>query len=215
MTAPQWVSVLFRDDPLFCGAHDGDCAPIARRAGVQPLMASDPRNLESKRQGPIFGKLLIPVDGSAASMAGVYEAIKIAALQQPSLRLLHILDGLYSNEPFEPGTIGQIVMDSSRQEANRILDEASEVFATYGLSAEHRLMESHENRVATQVIREAADWAADLIVMGTHGRRGITRLALWERRGRSRTHIARAGSVGASGHLDQAQRSHRTTQQRG
>jgi nucleotide-binding universal stress UspA family protein len=145
---------------------------------MQPLITTEPLTLVRTSKGPLFGKLLIPVDGSAASMAGVYEAIKISNLQQSSLRLLHIVDGLYLNEAFEPGTIGQIVTETTWKAGNQILDEASKVLATYGLTAERRLMDSHENRVATQVIRESAEWSADLIVMGTHGRRGITRLAL-------------------------------------
>jgi nucleotide-binding universal stress UspA family protein len=147
--------------------------------------------LRELTQGPIFNKILIPVDGSSASMAGVYEAIRIASSQPPSLRLLHVVDEMYFDETFEMGTIGQMIMETTRGEAERILKEARDVLAAYALSAESRLTNAHDSRVATQIIREAAEWGADLIVMGTHGRRGLARLAL----GSSAEEVARASSV--------------------
>jgi nucleotide-binding universal stress UspA family protein len=40
------------------------------------------------------------------------------------------------------------------------------------------LHEPVTKRVADEVLREAKRWEADLIVMGTHGRRGVQRLVL-------------------------------------
>ena len=124
-------------------------------------------------------------------MAGVHEATKIATLQQPELRLLHIADEFRSSDTFEPGTVGWTIIEAIRAEGKRILNDAAIVLATYGLVAECRLIDSPERRVASRIIHEAAEWPADIIVMGTHGRRGIARLAL----GSSAEEVARASPV--------------------
>ena len=47
-----------------------------------------------------------------------------------------------------------------------------------GLSAEAVLQECWGRRASDVIIEQAEQWPADLIVMGTHGRRGLHRLAL-------------------------------------
>jgi nucleotide-binding universal stress UspA family protein len=154
-------------------------------------VATDQANSLRQLQGGMYGKVLIPVDGSAASTAGVHEATKIATLQQPELRLLYIADEFHSNDTFEPGTVGWTIIETIRAEGKRILNNAANVLATYGLVAECRLIDSPGGRAASRIIREAAEWPADIIVMGTHGRRGIARLAL----GSSAEEVARASPI--------------------
>jgi nucleotide-binding universal stress UspA family protein len=124
-------------------------------------------------------------------MAGIYEAIKLSVTRPPSLRLLHVMDELYSSDEFEPGTIGETIMATTRGGADRILKEARDVFDAYALPAESRLTNAHGSRAAVHIIREAAEWGADLIVMGTHGRRGLARWAL----GSCAEEVARASPV--------------------
>ncbi|HET7877050.1 MAG TPA: universal stress protein, partial [Methylomirabilota bacterium] len=47
-----------------------------------------------------------------------------------------------------------------------------------GVAVEPALLESDGRRVAAVVVDEARWWEADLIVVGTHGRRGLDRLLL-------------------------------------
>jgi nucleotide-binding universal stress UspA family protein len=139
----------------------------------------------------LFGNVLIPIDGSAASVSAVDEVIRLFTTQQPSLRLLHIADEISSNEHFEPGTGGWLIMESVRAEGEKILLDARNALAAHGLSAECRLIDSHTGRAARRIIREAAEWPADIIVMGTHGRRGIARWAL----GSTAEEVSRASPV--------------------
>jgi nucleotide-binding universal stress UspA family protein len=46
----------------------------------------------------------------------------------------------------------------------------------HNIKAESALFRDPSNRVADMVVSEPRKWRADLIVMGTHGRRGINRL---------------------------------------
>jgi nucleotide-binding universal stress UspA family protein len=43
---------------------------------------------------------------------------------------------------------------------------------------EQKLIETLGGRTADEIVREAKQWPADLIVLGTHGRRGLKRLAM-------------------------------------
>jgi nucleotide-binding universal stress UspA family protein len=46
------------------------------------------------------------------------------------------------------------------------------------VKADIRMLDSHALRVCDVIVDEAKKWRADLIVMGTHGRRGMTRMLL-------------------------------------
>jgi nucleotide-binding universal stress UspA family protein len=126
----------------------------------------------------MYGNVLIPVDGSGPSMAGLCEVIKIGRGQARQIRLVHIVDELHWSVKFEPGSIGDCIIESMRETGKKILNEAQSMLAMYGLASECVLVESHGGRTADMILAQAKEWPADLIVMGTHGRRGIIRLAL-------------------------------------
>ena len=59
-----------------------------------------------------------------------------------------------------------------------MLDAASKVALKQGVKAAASLVESRGRPVSDVILDEARKWRADLIVMGTHGRRGVNRLLL-------------------------------------
>ena len=75
---------------------------------------------------------------------------------------------------------GRAVLDAARRSAKQL-----------GVEAEIVLREPLTKRVADEVLSEAKRWRADLIVMGTHGRRGLRRLVL----GSDAEHIVRMAAV--------------------
>jgi nucleotide-binding universal stress UspA family protein len=46
------------------------------------------------------------------------------------------------------------------------------------VQADSRMVENLTGRAADTIVKEAGKWNADVIVMGTHGRRGFNRLML-------------------------------------
>jgi len=60
----------------------------------------------------------------------------------------------------------------------QILSDAKQVAQKSGVGAETVMHHSFTGRVCDVVIKEATDWKADLIVIGTHGRRGAGRFFL-------------------------------------
>ena len=48
----------------------------------------------------------------------------------------------------------------------------------HGIKVEPVLLETVGRRVADLIIKQAKKWRADVIVLGTHGRRGLSRLVM-------------------------------------
>jgi nucleotide-binding universal stress UspA family protein len=63
-----------------------------------------------------------------------------------------------------------------RDAGNRLLELAAAKAAAAGCQSERILLESTERRVAELIIEQARQWEANLIVVGTHGRRGFKRM---------------------------------------
>jgi nucleotide-binding universal stress UspA family protein len=59
-----------------------------------------------------------------------------------------------------------------------VLQESARIAKENGVEAETVQVESVGHHVSDFIVKEAQAWGADLICMGTHGRRGLTRLVL-------------------------------------
>ncbi len=140
----------------------------------------------------MYQRILVPVDGSPTSNRGLDEAIRIAKLTQGRLRLVHVIDELsfalamdaYSG--FAGDWLGVL-----RENGANILATAKATVRDAGVEAETVLHDNFSRKVHEQVTAEAAQWPADLIVLGTHGRRGVGRLVM----GSSAEYIVRYATV--------------------
>jgi len=126
----------------------------------------------------MYGKILVPVDGSETSKRGLAEACRLAKELGAGLRCLHVIDEHYLTANYIGVTYMPELIDKLRENGKEILKEASEQARMSGVKVESVLRESAERRVSGMIIDQAKTWAADLIVMGTHGRRGLSHLAL-------------------------------------
>ena len=127
----------------------------------------------------MYQRILVPVDGSATSQKGVSEAIALAKLTGGRIRLVHVVDELsiaMSADAFA-GYSGA-VLPLLREGGEQILAQARERVDTAGVPVDTSLHEVFAGRVSDLVAQEASAWAADLIVIGTHGRRGLGRMVL-------------------------------------
>jgi nucleotide-binding universal stress UspA family protein len=127
----------------------------------------------------MYQKILVPVDGSATSDLGLQEATKLAKLTGASMRVLHVVDVLSLAIAGE-GTAAMAgdVLASVREGGRTILRRAEASVQAAHLPVDTVLHENTSGRVAEIVADEAASWGADLVVLGTHGRRGVGRLIL-------------------------------------
>lgn len=127
----------------------------------------------------MYKKILVPVDGSETSRRGLQEAIGLALVDGSTLRLLHVLDDypLLLESAAAP-TAFEPVRREMRAQGEALLNEALAATQQAGVQAKTVLREGAALRVAQAIVHESTEAGCDLIVMGTHGRRGIDRLVV-------------------------------------
>ncbi len=127
----------------------------------------------------MYQRILVPVDGSPTADLGLDEAIRLARLTGATLRLVHAVDELSFATGLEPAAVYAADLIPLLREAGvKVLERAQARAAAAGISADTVLLESFAGRLSDFVVEQAQAWQAELIVIGTHGRRGVRRLLL-------------------------------------
>jgi nucleotide-binding universal stress UspA family protein len=126
----------------------------------------------------MYQRILVPVDGSHTSTLGLQEAIRIAIEQRAKLRIIHVVDELVVAQNFDGFVNTGDLLGALREAGKKTIQNALALAHKHDLKAESALIESLGGRVSEFIAKEAKKWRADLIVMGTHGRRGVTRMVL-------------------------------------
>ncbi len=128
----------------------------------------------------MYPKVLVAIDVSPTSDAAVDEAITLAKEQGSMLRLVHVVDAgpayLNADTPFQLDEYERALYKAREQ----ILETALAKVRAIGLEAETKLIQivTINEHAADELVAEAQRWPADLIVVGTHGRRGFRHLLL-------------------------------------
>jgi len=126
----------------------------------------------------LYRRILVPVDGSSTSNAGLKEALKLAKNQRARLYVLHVIDEMIVFNTPEGGiNIGHII-DELKRGGKRLLQKTQKLASAQGVKPESELRETAGERVADVIVKRAKRWHVDLIVMGTHGRRGVKRMLM-------------------------------------
>lgn len=128
----------------------------------------------------MYRRILVPVDGSPTSVLGLQEALGLARDQKALVRIVHVVDELILTQPMDMYAITQSadLLDSLRASGRKALEAAASLAAKRKVKVECALLESRSRPVSDVVLGETKKWRADLLVMGTHGRRGMNRLLL-------------------------------------
>lgn len=126
----------------------------------------------------MYRRILVPVDGSHTSNLGLREAIRLARDQRARIRLIHVLDIFPVLQGFEGVTPPGDLWDALEDAGRKALKDAAALTAKHRIKAQTIMLKNLGGRVADSIIDEARKWKADVIVMGTHGRRGVSHLVL-------------------------------------
>lgn len=127
-----------------------------------------------------YKNIMLALDGSEASFLALREVIKFTKEQKTNVRLIHVID---ASLIYQGGTGFNYlnVIDACRQEGNAIFEKAKKMLASQPqLHVDQHLVEllPFQGRIAEAIVEEAQNWPADLLVVGTHGHRGFSRLFL-------------------------------------
>lgn len=126
----------------------------------------------------MYKRILVPIDGSDTARRGLKEAIALATEQKATLRLLHVTSDFPVMLEMANTLNFDNVRDGLHQYGRDQLDNAKALAKGLGLEVETQLHDLKGGRVADAIVEEAKSAGCDLIVIGTHGRRGFKRALL-------------------------------------
>ena len=125
----------------------------------------------------MFKHILVPVDGSSTSMLAVARAAALARHFGSAVTALYVVDPYPFTGIGADFAYGQDqYLNAARAEASSAIEAANERLKQAGVAAETKVVEAHAVWRGILVSAEAV--GADLIVMGSHGRRGLEKLVL-------------------------------------
>lgn len=132
----------------------------------------------------MYERILVAVDGSETSKRGLAEALRLAQLTGGRLLLVHSIDdvsfsaamGAYGMDV--SGAVAGDWLAQLREGGRAILSGAEVTARASSVPVETVLGEGFAGPVWEQIGKEAEKWKADLVVLGTHGRRGVGRALL-------------------------------------
>ena len=123
-------------------------------------------------------RILVPVDFSAHSENAVNYATKLAQRFGGTVELLHVVEDLFASgawraEAFTPNI--PELMNDLMADARRRLDALKTAAAKGGVTLATHVVTGQPSRLITEFAKTGA---FDLIVMGTHGRTGLSHVLL-------------------------------------
>jgi nucleotide-binding universal stress UspA family protein len=116
-------------------------------------------------------KILLAIDGSKFSQAAVQQLIAQAPPREVEVRLLHVIE-LW---PVHIHNLERDFRQEKREEAEQLLARTAQQLRAAGFSV---TTVAKEGDPKVDVIDVAAEWHADLIMVGSHGRKGLNRFFL-------------------------------------
>jgi len=128
----------------------------------------------------MYSRILAAVDGSDASTHALTHAIELARHLSAALRIVHVVDMDWLPVGPELAIDTGALRAARRDAGERILAAARESAQQAGLEADAALIETGTptQHVGESLVEDAGRWQADLVVLGTHGRRGFRHLLL-------------------------------------
>lgn len=126
----------------------------------------------------MYKRILCPIDGSPTSNLGMMEAIHLAKDQNAQLHFLHVIDTYIPVLDFTGEMTVFYGTDILQNSGKEILKKAKTAALKAGVKADSKTVTTFGGHVAEFIVSQAKEWSADLIVMGTHGLRGIARMVM-------------------------------------
>lgn len=140
----------------------------------------------------MYKKILVPLDGSSTSNLALEHAVALARLSGGSVVLFHVIEELAHSNGFErPKIYIEQVRPHFIATSQAILDKASERLRQEGVNVETLMLESGGKRASELIAEQAKASGCDIVILGTHGRRGVERFLM----GSDAEQVARIASV--------------------
>lgn len=124
----------------------------------------------------MYSRILLPVDGSVPSQLALEEAIRLGTALHSAIRLVHVIDvwSLVASEA--AASVYDTLFANACREGETLLGECAQKLRSAGIPVDTGLVDHPDAQVGECIIHQARDYHAELIICGTHGRRGIRRI---------------------------------------
>jgi nucleotide-binding universal stress UspA family protein len=127
----------------------------------------------------MFKRILVPVDGSETSLSALQTAGRLARDNGGQLRVVHVMDRSAYLTGYDPsGGAAGALYEALRSSAHQVLADAESAARAAGVPVDSAMLDELGTRLGDAVAEAAKAWQADLVVVGTHGRSGPSRLLL-------------------------------------
>lgn len=132
----------------------------------------------------MYKNILVAIDGSPTSNLALLETVNLVAADT-SVRVVTVTDNPVLVIPLDMDVNAvydvEFMHTSLLKAAKDILDRAKALLQHKGINAKTHLIdlsEASSGTIASAIMKEAEEWPADVIIVGTHGRRGFNRLLM-------------------------------------
>jgi len=126
----------------------------------------------------MYKRIMVAIDESFMTNKVLDTAIELAKANGAQLAICHAVDEtIFAQREVEmmlPNSVGKAEY-RMRLGAQGFLGKAAEKARAAGVEAETKLIESEQKHVSDMLADGATEWNADLLVVGSHGRRGVER----------------------------------------
>jgi nucleotide-binding universal stress UspA family protein len=129
--------------------------------------------LEEKKM--LFKNILVPVDGSTASLQAVASAVSLAKAYDGTVTAIYVIDPYPFTGVGTDFAYGQDqYLAAATAEANAAIRVAQEAIEAGGVKVVTRVVEAHT--IWRGILDAASALGSDIVVMGSHGRHGLEKL---------------------------------------
>lgn len=129
----------------------------------------------------MYTRIFVAYDASSCAIKALDEAIHLARSQAATLCIAHVDDAAVAHGGLDiHGYVEGLdeVTGRIHEQSEHLLDIAVAQAHSAGCAAERQLVPAANRRPAEAIADAARDWGADLIIVGTHGRRGFQRMLM-------------------------------------
>lgn len=125
-----------------------------------------------------YERIMVAVDGSESSELALKDAIQLTKDLSATLKVIYVVD--QNIVQFSDSAEVDYIWEAYKKEADEYLQKKNQLIKKKGISFETSLvtLKTFEGRLAEKILKEAKDWNADLLVIGTHGHNGVSRFFL-------------------------------------
>jgi nucleotide-binding universal stress UspA family protein len=130
----------------------------------------------------MYSRILVATDGSPTSEQAIEQAARLTKDQHAQLRIVHVIEqsrlAFAAAGPVAVDLEG--ILDALRKSGQAALERGRKIAQQVGVEAETAIIgdDAIDDRVAMVLAAEVSRWKADLVVLGTHGRRGLNHLLM-------------------------------------